>query len=57
MITQIADIKNQFDQEFLLYTKAIIVYCKRMQKSCSAIQLIVNDLDEEVCELLAYMHQ
>ena len=49
IITQNHDIKDMFDQEFLLWAKSIIIYCQRTQKSSSAIQYLIKDLHVETC--------
>ena len=42
--------KEEFDEQFLLWSKAILIYCKKICTTTTAIQTLVKDVDAE-CEL------
>jgi len=41
------NLKDHFDEEFLLWSKATISYCKKSCKKTTAIQKLVKDVDVE----------
>ena len=50
LVMQRPGIKEDFDDELVLWSKAAINYCKITQKKSSAIQIVVGDTDLD-CKL------
>ena len=42
--------KEEFEEQLLLWSKAILIYCKKTCTTTTAIQTLVKDVDAE-CEL------
>ena len=47
LILQRPDLKNGFDEELILWSKAVIIYCKVACKNMTSIQKLVKDVDME----------
>ena len=47
---QRSNLKGEFDEELVLWTKAIVNYCKKTCGRSTAIQKLVKDVDVE-CKL------
>ena len=39
------NLKNEFDEELILWSKAVVSYCKKTCKKSTAIQKLVKDVD------------
>lgn len=50
LIMQRSNLKIEFDEELILWSKAIVTYCKTKFRKMAAIQKIVKDVDVE-CKL------
>jgi len=48
-VMQRPDIRNEFDEELLKWSRAVMNYCRKTQAQCAAIMKI---LDEARCEFL-----
>ena len=42
--------QEEFDEQLLIWSKAILIYCKKTCTTTTAIQTLVKDVDAE-CEL------
>jgi len=47
LIMQRPEIKEEFDEEFILWSKAVVNYCKKKCTKTTAIQKLVKDIDLE----------
>ena len=45
LVIQRRNIREEFDDDLLIWSKAIITYCRNTQKRSSAIQLVLGDND------------
>ena len=45
LVMQRPNIREEFDDDLLIWSKAIITYCRNTQKRSSAIQLVLSDSD------------
>ena len=51
MIMQRPELKDQFDEEFIVWSKAVVNYCKKRCTKSTAIQKLVKDMNVE-CKFL-----
>jgi len=47
IIMQRPDLKEHFDEEFILWSKAVVYYCKKKCTRMSTIQKLVKDMNVE----------
>lgn len=50
LIMQRHDLKDEFDEELVLWSRAVVSYCKRACTKSAAIQALVGDVDID-CKL------
>ena len=49
------NLKNEFDEELVLWSKAVVSYCKKTCKKSTAIQKLVKDVkdaDVDCCKFI-----
>ena len=47
IIMQRPDLKEHFDEEFILWSKSVVYYCKKKCTRMSTIQKLVKDMNVE----------
>jgi len=52
---QKSDLKDLFDEEVILWSKAIVNYCKKKCSKSTAIQKLVKDIDIDCKFLLQWI--
>lgn len=40
------NMREEFDEELLLWSKSVISYCRKTQKSTTSIQTLVDNIDD-----------
>ena len=51
LVMQRPNIREEFDDDLLMWSKAIITYCRNTQKRSSAIQLVLSQGDSDFADL------
>ena len=52
LVMQRSNMKEEFDEHLLMWSKAILYYCKKKCKTTTAIQTLVKNVDAAECEFI-----